>query len=201
MSLAIDHIVLCVEDLDEAAGEIQGRLGLGSLAGGRHSGHGTGNRIVPLGSSYLELVAVVDSEESASSVFGDWVSSTAAKGLEAHAICLRTDDLDSICERLGLDPVPMSRAKPDGTELRWRLAGLQEMISQGLPFFIEWDIDPSDHPGRSPVAEEVSVEAALRGDRKLLATWTAGSEDVSIVAGEPGIEAVILRGPEGVIRL
>ena len=201
MSSVIDHIVLCVEDLDEAADEIERILDLESQAGGRHSGHGTANRIVPLGSSYLELVAVVDAQEASSSPFGDWVGSRAAEGLEAHAVCLRSDDLEAVCGRLGLNPVEMSRTKPNGTELRWRLAGLEEMISLGLPFYIEWAIDPSDHPGRSGMTEEVSVEVTLRGDPQLLATWTAGSEGVSVESGRPGIEAVRLRFSEEVIRL
>ena len=201
MRSVIDHIVLCVEDLDEAAGEIKGTLDLDSQAGGRHSGHGTANRIVPLGPSYLELVAVVDPEEAASSPFGEWVASRAARGLEAHAVCLRTEDMDTVCGRLGLDPVEMSRTKPDGTELRWQLAGLQEMISQGLPFYIQWEIDPSDHPGRSGMAEEASVEVTLTGDPQLLTTWTAGSEGISVKTGQPGIEAVTLRFSDEVIRL
>ena len=42
-------------------------------AGGRHPGHGTANRIVPLGSSYIELMAVVDRVEADSSPLGSWV--------------------------------------------------------------------------------------------------------------------------------
>jgi hypothetical protein len=201
MSPSIDHIVLCVDDLDEAGEELQRRFGLRSLAGGRHAGHGTANRIVPLGSAYLELLAVVDHEEALSSTFGRWVAGKAARGPEPHALCLRTDDLDSICERLGLVPVSMRRVKPDGSELRWRVAGLEDMISRGMPFYIEWDIDPQDHPAHAGTPREALVDATLAGDPDLLARWTAGCEGVSLESGEPGIASVNLRFPDVVYRL
>ena len=63
MSLMIDHLIVCVGDLDEAARSFKDRLALDSVEGGRHSGHGTANRIIPLGGCYVELLAVVDPSE------------------------------------------------------------------------------------------------------------------------------------------
>src|SRR5262245_6695165 len=71
--LALDHVIVVVADLDSAAGRLYREHGLASVAGGRHAGHGTGNRIVPLGSTYIELMAVVDPDEAASSPVGSWV--------------------------------------------------------------------------------------------------------------------------------
>lgn len=201
MNPAIDHIVICVDDLEAAGRDVERRFGLDSLPGGRHHGHGTANRIVPLGSSYLELVAIMDPEEADSSSFGRWVAEKAAAELQPHALCLRTEDLDSICRRLQLTPVSMSRTKPDGRELKWRLAGLGAMIRHGVPFYIEWDIDPSDHPAKAGSPGEAAVEATLRGNRELLARWTAGCEMISLEAGEPGISSVTLRLPEADFRL
>ena len=201
VSLSIDHIVLCVDDLDEAGAEVRREFGLGSVPGGRHAGHGTANRIVPLGSSYLELVAVLNPDEAASSSFGQWVAGRAVEGLEPHAICLRTDDLDPICDSLGLTAISMSRDKPDGSELRWRLAGLEEMITTGTPFYIEWHIDPSDHPGSGPWQIDGDVEVTLRGDMDFLQRWTADTEGISLETGEPGIAAVELRFSDARYRL
>ena len=201
MRLSIDHVLFCVDGLEEAGAELERRFNLASLPGGRHTGHGTANRIVPLGSSYLELVAVLDPEEALSSSFGNWVAARAAGGLEPHAICLRTDDLNAVCDRLGLAAVTMSRIKPDGSELRWRLAGLENMISRGTPFYIEWEIDPARHPAKSSAAVDVQVEATLRGDRELLESWTAGTEGISVEAGEPGVASVVLRLSHAVYRL
>ena len=63
-------MLLAVTDLRAAAWELQARWGLASVEGGRHPDWGTANRIVPLGASYLELVAVVDQQAAAGSSFG-----------------------------------------------------------------------------------------------------------------------------------
>lgn len=188
----IDHVVLSVEDLGDADLAVRERFGLESHHGGRHVGHGTSNRIVPLGSSYLELVAVVDPEEAAASSFGRWVASKASEILTPHALCLRTDDLDAVSGRLGIEPIAMTRARPDGTELRWRLAGLEQMVSLGVPFYIEWDIDPSHHPSAGYEGVEASLEVTITGDRDRLTEWTAGSKGVSVEEGEPGMVSVTI---------
>src|SRR4051794_41286944 len=66
----IDHVIYAVDDLDTAGAALFDREGLASVPGGRHEGWGTANRIVPLGESYLELIAVVDVEEAEQSEFG-----------------------------------------------------------------------------------------------------------------------------------
>lgn len=70
MNLTIDHLIVCVGNLDEAANNFKERLGLSSVEGGRHPGHGTANRIIPLGGCYIELLAVVDPSEAKNSTAG-----------------------------------------------------------------------------------------------------------------------------------
>ncbi|HEY8778025.1 MAG TPA: VOC family protein [Gaiellaceae bacterium] len=72
--MELDHVLIAVGDLAAAAHEFEVEHGLASIEGGRHPGWGTANRIVPLGKSYLELVAVVDQDEAARSDFGRWVA-------------------------------------------------------------------------------------------------------------------------------
>jgi hypothetical protein len=60
----IDHVLIAVADLSTAAQEMAKRDGLTSVEGGRRTGWGTANAIVPLGKTYLELVAVVDAAEA-----------------------------------------------------------------------------------------------------------------------------------------
>lgn len=190
VSLEIDHVVLCVESLDLAVRELEAK-GLPSVDGGRHVGHGTGNRIVPLGDAYLELVAVLDPAEASKSVFGRWVAENATRQAKAHGLCLRTDDLDSVCDRLELAPVSMGRQRPDGAELRWRLAGLEVMVSDGFPFFIEWQVDPQDHPG---VGEGIvaSVEATIHGHLSRLAEWVPHSAGLTMRQGRRAALSVVV---------
>ena len=60
----LDHALIAVAVLATAASEIEARYGLASIEGGRHPGWGTANRIVPLGDTYLELIAAGGSRVS-----------------------------------------------------------------------------------------------------------------------------------------
>ena len=75
--LDIDHVLIAVPDLSAAAPSFTARYGLASTEGGHHPAWGTANRIVPLGTSYLELVAVVDEAKAQASPFGRWVAGAA----------------------------------------------------------------------------------------------------------------------------
>ena len=60
MLLGIDHLVIAVSDLDDAAFELERRVGLAATGGGRHPTLGTRNRLAWLGDSYVELVSIAD---------------------------------------------------------------------------------------------------------------------------------------------
>ena len=154
-----DHVLIAVSDLEAAAREVEQRHGLTSVEGGGHQGLGTANAIVPLGGTYLELVAVVDEAEAAGSGFGNWVTGGDLPRLLGW--CMRTDDLDSVAGRLGLTIADGTRARPDGTVLRWRMAGLERSAQEpSLPFFIEWGRG-TPYPGRGA--------RAVGGDRRVAA--------------------------------
>jgi hypothetical protein len=187
--LAFDHVVIAVADLDAAANRMYGNHGLGSVPGGRHPGHGTGNRIVPLGPDYLELMAVLDPEEAAESPMGRWVTRSIAEGDRIGALCLRTDDIEATASRLGLEPTPMSRHTPDGRLLSWRLAGVDRALAEGLPFFIQWDTD--EHPGRVPVDHRAEVTGIhwieYGGAKPGFDDWVGGHHlDLRMVPGPTG---------------
>lgn len=205
MSHVIDHLIVCVGDLDEAVKDYKGRLGLSSVEGGRHPGHGTANRIVPLGGCYIELLAVVDPSEAKDSPFGNWVTGRAMTAGGVDAVCIRTDSLDAVCTRLGLEPTPMSRRRPDGTELKWSLAGVDLAIEESLPFFIEWHMPEDQLPGQTQVIHDREINGVekivLSGDPARLAKWTNGVPLISAVEGPPSILSVSLATPEGPFSL
>lgn len=167
MRLELDHLIVCVEDLESAAGLFEERFRVGTVSGGRHPGHGTENRIIPLGDTYIEILAVVDRDEATSGPFGRWAVAQ-THGADAKAVCLRTDDLESVCARLGLEASPMSRTTADGERLDWRIAGLGEALPRLLPFFIEWDVPAELHPGRAavdhPAGQPRLTSVAILGD-------------------------------------
>lgn len=193
MNLEIDHVIVCVQDLEEAAATLWKQVGLASVPGGSHPGHGTANRIVPLRSAYLELLAVVNETEAEGSLFGRWAANHAQRSpFHADGVVLRTGDMEGVVRDRGLTPVAMSRFRPDGVELRWRLAGVDEMVGpEALPALIQWDVEPAQLPGRAPVAHRVEVDGvavvALSGDPDRLSRWIAGCEGILIQDGLPGI--------------
>jgi hypothetical protein len=205
--MAIDHVILLVDDLDEAADLMLEQHGLASVAGGRHPGVGTCNRIVPLGDAYLELMAVADAEEAAASPVGRWALAAERWPPRIAAICMRADDLDAVARRLGLEPAPGSRARPDGSALTWRTVGLEHLVAPGgLPlFFIEWDTDAEARPGREPVAHRVAptgrLQATLSGDPDVIGERLGGHLPVDIVEGPPRVARVVVETRQGEIIL
>ena len=194
--LWFDHVIMAVKDLDLAGHRLLETYGLTSVLGGRHTGLGTGNRIVPLGDSYVELMAVVDHDEATDSMLAQWVTAQLVEGDRLAAWCLRTDDIDSLAGRLGLTAERMTRLRPDGVELAWRLAGLEVAMSTGLPFFIQWDIDPDLHPGRAGGADGPGISwVEVGGDAEVLAQWLGPNDlDVRCVDGPQGIHRIGIGG-------
>src|SRR5262249_52863075 len=101
--MQIDHVVYGVQDLEAAAARFRERYGLLSVPGGVHPAWGTGNRIVPLGPSYIELLGVMDQDTASQSFLGRDLQARTANGDRLVGWCVRTDDLDATAARLGLE--------------------------------------------------------------------------------------------------
>jgi hypothetical protein len=178
------------------------RHGLTSIEGGRHQGLGTANRIVPLGDTYLELVAVVDEDEAEQSPFGRWVAKVPPRIARPLGWVLRTDRLDEIAQRLDLTVAAGSRAAPNGRIVRWRMAGIEQAAAEpSLPFFIEWGQD-TPFPGRAAATHRSgSVEIArleLSGDADRLAAWLGPHRlPITVRAGAPAVASIVLTGAAG----
>lgn len=139
MPAVIDHLIYAVRGLDAAASRLA-EMGLSSYFGGSHPGLGTSNRIVPLGQSYIELLAPSPFAEDR---FVGWM----VRGVPMPA-----------------DAVPMQRETPDGVVLSWRLAGLTAASVWELdplaPVFIEWDEGVPLPGSLDPVGELAGVEVS-----------------------------------------
>lgn len=193
MPLVIDHVIVCVANLDKAARRFEREHGVVSVEGGRHRGHGTANRLIPLGDNYVELLAVVAPKEAKKSALGTWAMHRAAVP-GGGGVCLRAEDLDAVCARLGLRPDAMSRVTPDGMILDWRLAGLKQAFANNLPFFIQWDVPDDLHPGRieveHPAGEVRLADTTIWGDSAHVARlqeWAPHPEDLRYAEGDSGV--------------
>lgn len=192
----IDHVVLAVRDLAASAGRLWNEHGLRFSPGGRHPQWGTANMIAPLGNDYVELLGVVDEEVGSNSVLGRTLMELSEDGDRWFSVCLSDDDIDATVARLGLTIRPGTRTRPDGTEVRWRGAGIEERGEDlWLPFFISWDVPAPLHPGAAPAEHRVPVEgiawAEVGGNEARLRAWLGGAEvPISVVEGEPRVRAV-----------
>src|SRR5437764_4921177 len=68
MLTGLDHIIIGVNNLDEATTVFSEQLGLRSSGGGIHPSGGTANRIIVIGDTYLELIAVRAPQEAQQSL-------------------------------------------------------------------------------------------------------------------------------------
>jgi len=199
----LDHILFAVRDLDDAAAQLERAHGLTSYVGGVHPRWGTANRIVPLGDSYLELIAVVDEQTAAATDVGRFVLNGATAQGTPIGWAVRPDDLDATARRLGLTAHDGSRARADGTVLRWRMAGIERAVGEPeLPWLIEW-VDGTSYPGRaeSPLGAHIA-RIELEGDAEVLDDWLGPHAlPLELREGHAGITAVVLDGPRGTVTL
>jgi hypothetical protein len=172
----VDHVLLPVDDLDEGARRLYQRFGLRSVAGGRHPKVGTANMIVPLGSQYLELIAIADPQEAEGSRLGRRLAHALKDGRTFVAWALRTQSLEGVGGKLraagwNLPPVvDGSRNRPDGRVLSWRTQDIETTAEpSAIPFVIEWRLPEGLHPGEA--------EAAHRGGATTLRRVVIGARD------------------------
>jgi hypothetical protein len=150
----IDHLVFASDDLPRASATIADLLGVAPTPGGHHVGHGTYNELLGLGgASYLEVIGP-DPEQPAP----DGPRPFGIDGLARPALvawCVRptrplveiVDDARAGGIELG-EVTAMSRRRPDGVLLEWKLTfpQLTGRFGMALPFMIDWEgsVHPTD---------------------------------------------------------
>jgi catechol 2,3-dioxygenase-like lactoylglutathione lyase family enzyme len=123
----IDHVMICVPDLDRAVDTCT-RLGFGVHPGGVHTGKGTHNAIAFNEGDYLELLAIRDRDEYLRGSPYPGLVEFIEQGGGLRYVILQSDDLAAevaAMRRRGVDvgdPVDGTRRTPAGQELRWRAA-------------------------------------------------------------------------------
>jgi hypothetical protein len=137
MITGIDHIVIMVGDLEQAA-EQWGNVGFNVIRGGKHP-RGTHNALIAFqDSSYLELIAFWEPDYDAHR----WHRfQNSGIGLIDHALASSNlaREVQDVNER-GVPysgPHPGARSRPDGVELEWRTAHAEGIDDHRLPFLID----------------------------------------------------------------
>lgn len=211
-AMRLDHIsYACTSsELVDVVQRIGSDLGATFRDGGRHPQFGTRNFVLPLdGGTYIEVVSALDHPAAEKAPFGRAVSRRADDGGGWLGCVVAIDDISIIESRLGREAVSAHRIRPDGLRLNWRQIGvLDQMEDAQLPFFVEWEVDESDHPsaGGSPVRIE---RIEMSGSPETIAAWLESPvdgllEDVDVTwveADEPGVVAVWFATPNGSVRV
>ncbi|HVX58000.1 MAG TPA: VOC family protein [Candidatus Saccharimonadales bacterium] len=141
MTLKLDHVIIAVDDLDQAVSDYRA-LGFTTIYGGRHASGATHNALICFqDGTYLELLAPTgDSAQPGAVDFSPLLQH--GEGLVGYA--LLSHDLLADAEALRARGAQIGevgegrRLRKDGIELRWRTAELDGVKS---PFLIE-DVTP-----------------------------------------------------------
>jgi Glyoxalase-like domain len=163
----LDHLVYGVPDLDRGVRDFESITGVRPVPGGRHSGYGTANYLVGLGSGrYLEIIGIDPDAPPMQGrrLFG--IRSDQPTGLVTWAV--RTHDIDGAVDsarEAGYDPgapTDFARETATGETLRWRLTPDTIEASGGLtPFLIDWGHSP--HPTRGGLTQLELTSFRLAG--------------------------------------
>jgi hypothetical protein len=201
MIQGIDHLVVVVKDLTRAMKDYE-RLGFTVVPGGEHP-VGSHNALISFADgSYLEIIAFY--REATDHRWWNALS----KGERFVDFCFQTDDLRGDTKTLkdaGVainDPVPWSRKRPDGFELKWLLSLATGEHRGVAPFLIE-DVTSRaeriprqfDHKNRVAGIDKITVAV---GELARVEKWYGAllGKGEPVAAGELGAEGLAFRaGP------
>jgi hypothetical protein len=208
--MRLDHVSYAVSsnELVDTVQRLGQQLGGSFVDGGRHPRFGTRNFILPLeGGTYVEVVAALDHPASEKAPFGQAVRRRAESGGGWMAWVVAVDDISTIEQRLGRDAVDGHRVRPDGFDLTWRQIGVADVLEDpSLPFFIQWNCPPAEHPSLVAPAHVAAVACELAGDRDRVRDYLGGGDLASpidstdiewVEAEDPGLVAVTFRTAKG----
>ncbi|MBW6397935.1 VOC family protein [Roseomonas sp. HJA6] len=144
----IDHIVIGCATLEQGARYVEELLGVKPVKGGQHTGLGTHNMLLGLGSGcYLEIIAAdPDQPEPAQPRLFDLDEAGMKTMLEAEprlvAYVASTPALDAVVARLGPSHSGEIRAMTRGN-FAWRMAFPPQRTDMDnlIPPLIQWDSD------------------------------------------------------------
>ena len=195
-----DHFALACRDLQTGVDYVESLTGVRPAPGGPHPGVGTHNALLSLGTDvYLEIIAVDPEQPEPNQPRPFGIDEHDGLRLAAFAIHPGSEEsIESVADVIrshGTDPGPvssMSRRKPDGEEISWRLTRSNRI---GLvPFVIDWGDTPNPATVTPTGCSLVSVEGndpdsvgivELHSSLGLVSTVSEGPTSLRIVLDTP----------------
>jgi hypothetical protein len=204
---------MAVELLFGTADHHGARLGSTFVDGRVHPCFGTRNFTMPLhNSQYIEAVCPQDHPATKLTPWGKAVSKKAQGGGGWLTWVFATEDISKVEEKFGRSSIEGQRTRPDGSDLKWKQIGVNEITnSRELPFFIQWLT--ADHQSKDGKAVAAIEKITIADTEQLSDSWFKteildglnGTNieyiDSSTNDGESGIVAVHLKTPTGTVVL
>ena len=213
--MRLDHVsyVTSHDQLADTVQRLGSRIGTTFVDGGIHPRFGTRNFTAPLlDGQYIEVVCPLDHPATEQTPWGKAVSQKAAEGGGWLTWVFSTEDISPIEEKFGRKAAEGHRTRPDGTDLKWKQIGVNEIAdARELPFFIEWLT--SDHPSKDGNAVATIEKIVIADTDQLKESWfkkeiLEALKNIEIQWIRPesndeqiGIASVLLDTPSGSVNL
>eukprot|EP00966_Prymnesium_polylepis_P007618 174893-Prymnesium_polylepis.1 len=147
-SCGVDHLVYTCAKLEDGVQAMERLTGVRASAGGSHPGIGTHNALFSLGDDvYFEIIAPDPSQPTPASPrpfsLDDPSRHNQLVAFAVHPDAAREASIELLAATMQLAGEPpgsihgMSRKKPDGSELQWRLTPLSRAAGP-RPWVIDW---------------------------------------------------------------
>ncbi len=141
MLIGLDHIIIGVNNLEQAARTFSEKLGLVVSGGGTHPSGGTANRIIVIGDTYIELIAVRNRDEAQQSML-----ERLAKGEGYLNFVLASDDIQADSAEMQkrgvkiVGPGAGALTSAGGRTRGWKRTNVERPdLTQHYPFLIQHD--------------------------------------------------------------
>jgi len=206
----LDHLVFASPDLAQGILRIEQLTGVRAAAGGPHPGLGTHKALVAFDErTYLEIIGIDPDQPDPAGTRPFGLDDGSPPGLNAYAVRPSpgetVEDVAAAMAAYGFeltDAVPMSRRRPDGVELHWRIAfpATPASFADGaLPFVIDWGETPS--PATSaPSAGTLSSFEVQHPDLTVRDALASLDLPITVSTGPPALAATIA-APMGSVEL
>jgi hypothetical protein len=213
--MRLDHVsyVASHDQISNVVNRIGSQIETAFVDGGIHPKFGTRNFTAPLlNGQYIEIVCPLDHPATDTTPFGRAVKRKADSGGGWLTWVFSVSDISLIEDKFGRKAIEGNRRKPDGTELRWKQIGVNEITEdKDLPFFIQWLV--TNHPSSDGKAisklKNIKIASSERlanslfkdGIDKSLGEYSIEWVDVEKNENLNGIISLKFEGPNGITQI
>ena len=167
--MRLDHVSYAAshDQISDVVNRIGSQIGTAFVDGGIHPKFGTRNFTAPLlNGQYIEIVCPLEHPATDTTPFGRAVKKKAEEGGGWLTWVFNVDDISTIEKKFGRKAIEGNRKKPNGTELKWKQIGVNQITeATEMPFFIQWLV--SNHPSSDGNANSELISLLFSSNEKL----------------------------------